>query len=335
MTPILEITDDPLLAVVERHLGRYTLIVTDAHNYDRLRPLGMVLEARSCDASQIDWMGETQFDAVLAVGGCTALDVGKAAAKARNVDIIAVPTILSTACISTGGSVLREDSRYSWRRTAVPSRTVVSMPALLETDPEKRRKWSSSGFGDLLSRASASVHYQYARGSNLSLEAVRRNVPDVSAILAYANSGFPGYDDRSCLERLARWSHAASVPVNESGSLELSAAGEHELDYAMRKPDLHPKHKPTHGQAVAAGTLLTLRLHGEQAGDLSLYRELREAYRNLGLPADYEGLRSVNLAPGRLKEALRRTRDNGTYLSQFGSRDFRALARAFGAENGL
>lgn len=330
--PELKFDDDNIASIVKRIINEDTIIVTDSFGYPILSEYGRTIFVKNNNAENVQRVrGEGNYSRVIAVGGCTALDVGRAAAIGR--EVIAIPTILSTSCISVDRSVLNYDGQIVGEKTTAPKKVIVSLTSLLETPFDDLRIWTSSGFGDLFSNISASIDSQNENG-NLTIESVKENVPEAFEAMEWVLEHFNGYD-RNCLRILAQYLHNSSVDVIERGDTRLSAAGEHKFDYKLRELySQFTEKKPTHGQTVAVGTLISVRISGEQTGDLMLYEKLKIAYRKLGLPTDYDGLRNIGIEKSHLIEGLKGIGDSDTYLGNyFTNHDYSVIDRVFGDEN--
>ena len=113
------------------------------------------------------------YDKVIAIGGCTALDFGRACAIGKT--LIVIPTLLSNACLSTNRSVINYSGIYHTEVTTAPSQTIVSLPEVMSRHARgEKYKWLASGFGDLFSALSASIEFEYKQNGR-SLEKVNIN----------------------------------------------------------------------------------------------------------------------------------------------------------------
>ena len=328
-TPELEFTERQITSLIEELVDENTLIITDLYGYHILSQYGETALVRDCRIEDIEEIIRNHdYSKVLAVGGCTALDVGRACAVGK--EVITIPTILSTSCISVDRSVIKYSEGSKLERTIAPTKTIVSIPSISETHIGDLERWSQSGFGDLFANISASIDLQYKAG-NLSYEAVRENVTECFEALDWVVKQFDGYDD-NCLRRLAKYSHNSSLIVIERGDTKLSAAGEHELYHRMiDQQKQYTEYRPTHGQLVALGTLLTGKIYVEQTGEQKLYDQLVSAYTKLGLPLNYEQLRNVGIEREHIVQGLRSISDTNTHLGDyFSKKDYSLLDRVFG-----
>lgn len=313
--PELEFTEKRITSVVEELADEDTLIVTDLYGYATLSQYGRTALARDCRIETVKRIrAQNDYSKILAVGGCTALDVGRACAMGK--EIITIPTILSTSCISVDRSVIKYPEGSRLEETIAPTRTIVSIPSISETSIADLEKWSQSGFGDLFANISASIDMQYRTGI-LTYEAIRENVPESFEALEWVIDHFRGYDS-DCLRRLATYLHNSSLSVIERGDTKLSAAGEHRLYHKMIDQQAqYREDRPTHGQLVALGTLLAARIFAEQAGDDKLHQQLRTAYKKLGLPLNYEELRNIGIERDHIVQGLESIADSSTHLGNY------------------
>jgi len=328
-TPKLEFTEKRITSVVEELIDENTLIVTDSYGYPALSHIGITALVRDCYIESIKEIKRgNEYSKVLAVGGCTALDVGRACAVGK--EVIAIPTILSTSCISVDRSIIKYPEGSRLEKTVAPTKTIVSISSISETHIADLEKWSQSGFGDLFANISASIDLQY-KERNLTYETVRENVPECFEALEWVINQFNGYD-KSCLRRLAMYSHYSSLIVIERGDTMLSAAGEHKLYHKMiDQQKQYREDRPTHGQLVALGTLLAVRIFREQTGEQKLYEQLVTAYTKLGLPLSYAELQNIGVKRKHIVDGLESIAESNTHLGDhFAQRDYSLLDRVFG-----
>jgi NAD+ synthase len=297
--PKLVFTNKPLRSVIRKLLGDESIIVADSFNYSKVNDLADTILVRNNDYEQIGKYAKHHYSKIIAIGGCSALDMGRA--LATDSDLIAIPTILSTDCISVDRSVLKgQDGKNRLLQTTAPSATIISFPSLLVAGPMLLGKWSSSGFGDLFANIGAALDAQFRESGNVSIEKVRTSIPEIFDALHFSAERFRGYDS-NLLKRLALWCHNASLMIMK---LNRRAGGEHKLYYSMKENEGYSNQRPTHGQIVAVGTLISARIAAERSGDFLLYKELQKAYKNLGLPIDYSGLEKVRVSKEKLVRGI-------------------------------
>lgn len=327
--PELEFTEKSITKVVQELTDEDTLIVTDLYGFQTLSQYGRTELVRNNHIDNVERILKgNKYSKVLAVGGCTALDVGRACAAGK--EVIAIPTILSTSCISVDRSVIRYKGGSRLEKTTAPRKTIVSIPSISGCYISDLEKWSQSGFGDLFANISASIDLQY-RSGQFTLDRVKENVPECFESLEWVVDSFTGYD-KACLTRLANYLHNSSLVVIERGNTELSAAGEHQLYHKMiEQQEQYTEDVPTHGQLVAVGTLIAAKIFEEQTGDTSLYRQLRTAYGKLGLPLEYDELRKIGIERAHIVQGLNSITDSNTHIGDyFAKNDYSILDYIFG-----
>lgn len=327
--PELIITDDGLPAILRRLVSSDSLVFADQRNFFRICHLGRAVLVRNNDRAQVAGIAsDLGFTLAVAVGGCAALDVARACARGR--DVVIVPTILSTSCISVDRSVLSHNGRNRIEKSTMPSRVIVSVPEILGSPPEDVARWTRSGFGDLFTMYSAAIELASKSGAP-STKKVLAMIPECRAALAWVVKKFRGFD-RDCIVSLAEFLHESCLVVIRRDSTDLNAAGEHRLYHRLlelRRGE-YTSSRPTHGQIVAAGTLIAARIFGEETGDLKIYRDLMAAYRKIGLPTNLAGLDEIGLRKSHLVEGLGDIAGQGTYLGDhFISGDFSVIDRTF------
>ncbi len=327
--PDLEFSDENLSALVGRVSDKDTLIVTDPFNYTKIGDAGLsVAVVRNNDSLQIpDLISSCAYSRVLAVGGCAALDIGRACAVGKS--IIVIPAILSTSCISLDRSVIRYAGVNRLEKTILPEKVIISLPDMLSMPPRELAKWCQSGFGDLFTMIPASIDLQYKAG-DLSREAVLGNIGGCFGALRWVVDSFDGYNESS-VRTLAQFLHESSLVVVKRDDSNLNAAGEHLLYHALLR--LYPHYtgsRPTHGQIVAAGTLVAAAIYGEQTGDNYIFDLISQAFGKLGLPLTYAELSAAGIERSHLVEGLSAITHLGSHLGDhFKNKDFEILDRIF------
>ena len=327
--PDLEFSGENLNALVRRVSDKDTLIVTDPFNYPKVGNASLsAAVVRNNDSLQIpDLISSCAYTRVVAVGGCAALDIGRACAVGRS--IIVIPTILSTSCISLDRSVIRYSGVNRLEKTILPEKVIISLPDMLSMPPAELAKWCQSGFGDLFTMVAASIDLQYKAG-DLSREAVLGNIRDCFGALEWVINSFDGYNESS-VRALAEFLHESSLVVVKRDDSKLNAAGEHLLYHTLLR--LYPHYtsaRPTHAQIVPAGTLIAAGIYREQAGDNYLFDLISEAFGKLGLPLTYTELSAAGIERSQLIEGLSAITHLGSHLGDhFKNNDFDILDRIF------
>ncbi len=304
METILDISSLTVVELVAALADDSTLVLCDAHNLPSLKTHCAPVLVSDCAVSIVDEIkSKYEYDRIVAVGGCTVLDMGRACSVGKPRRLVVVPTILSTSCLSSNISVLRHGERNRPEVTSSPERCVLCLPTLLETDGRSLARWCQSGFGDLFANISASIDFQYEMGK-LTTKEVKANVPLTVEAMRWVISGFNGYDEEG-LRQLGSYLHEASLTVVRRGDTRLSSAGEHLLYHRLmeRQPD-YRQGLPTHGQIVAIGTLLSLRLFSIQSKESELEDLVRKAYERLQLPLTWSDLEKIGIKREHLIDAL-------------------------------
>lgn len=287
----------PLVRGVSK--GSNTLVVTDEHNFSSLAPFFNAFCASSNRLSEVHEVSCSDAKCIVAVGGCTALDVARAGAGGREVHV--VPTILSTPCISVNKAILDVNGVETTVRTGFQRDTIIPLHTLMDSNRGEMSKWAVAGFGDFFGRLGAALDHAVINGVPTRGE-VRKAAPYCFPALEWVNTGFAGYNAHS-VRCLAFFLHQASLFVNKK---DISAGGEHDLYYKLIELQRsHFSSRPIHGYVVSAATLLAARVFQELTGDGFLYHALRSAFSRLGLPTDYSGLLLMGIHKENLAEALR------------------------------
>jgi glycerol dehydrogenase-like iron-containing ADH family enzyme len=325
--PLLKFAGQDLRLVVREFCAADTLIVTDDYNYPLLADLGRTIAVEDTDAGMIKEVSAVGgYSGVVAIGGCTALDFGRACVK-EGQRLVAVPTILSNCCISSDRSVIRHGESYRSEKTAAPEMTVISLPTVEENHADRRKNWSASGLGDLFSAFAAVAETHWASAMPGSRNNIfQRHAPICSEALEWVVSvSYPL--DIEGLKRLAELLHEFSIV----GHVLVPTGSEHALYYALRTQQNYPRMVATHGKLVSIGTLLTLRAWSELNGDFSMYNALQQIYGKIGLPVTYDDLKRIGVMPEHIISAWGSSACDGLYGAALGTEGItRLLEKVFG-----
>ncbi|MHB2017983.1 MAG: hypothetical protein ACYCW6_13615 [Candidatus Xenobia bacterium] len=334
-TPELVLSEDPVAEITRRYAGPDTLIVTDAHNYDALKHLGACVQIDHGTPEQVhDIVSRPEFSKykrIVGVGGCLALDMARAAAVDGQ-DLVLLPTLLSTNCITKNRTVLGENIDEFSYRSGTPRQVVIPVGDILRQPADVRARWSQSGYGDFFAKLSAMIDQLTAAGKPATLVNMRGIDAEVVDGLDWVNHSFTGYN-RDGIEHLAHYAHDAGVKVVHAANNDISIGGEHTLYKAVL--DLYPdlRQVATHGQIVAIGTLIAARELSESTGDAELYDSLHHAFQKLGIPTRWKELNAIGLTRDVLEKTLGRIAQpdvKPSYLSSyFKTHDFSILDRIF------
>lgn len=306
-------SDAPLIDIINAERAKSdtrTLVVTDDHNYDSLAGLDDVVLTKN---TRTDFVGHVKSCApdadIIGVGGCRALDVGRALAS--DTQFISVPTILSTSCLSSDLSVLYRGDVKIRTKTKAPVRTIIPMRTLMEAPADVRDRWTGSGLGDLYSRVSAVIDFYEGNATRQQIEST---IPYIFESIEWLKTRFSGFD-YDAMKRVAGYLHDASLAAKKVGHTKFSFAGEHALfDEIVAYQRANGIPPATHGQIVSIGTLISAKMYAEQSGEQSVYDDLCDAYERIGLPADYAGLRKINIDRGQVENAFESLKDKDDYI---------------------
>lgn len=339
--PRLQICDGGTRDVALQYESPQTLFVTDEHNLPALADLRHVVCVQNGSPEQVHAILETpgfaDFERVVGVGGCLALDVAKAVAVGLSGSaLVAIPTILSTNCITKNRSVIGEGLQAQSYRTTAPQEVDVPMGELMAQDDGVRGHWAQSGWGDFFAKISAMLDQFSERGEPATHQGLRDLDPTVMDGLDWVKEHFDGHS-RDSMGRLAANIHDAGLRVIAADRNDTSVGGEHKFYKAMMDLYPHLRHQPAHGQVVAVGTLITVAAYAsEHKASAALYADVRNAFERLGLPVSWTQLEELGIGRPELEASLTRiTRADvprsclGDY---FRTHDFRLLDKVFGDE---
>ena len=327
--PELIIDNFKLYDFVYKNISSSTLIVADDHNFPTLHlsdPISNkqnLILVKDCLKREIyEIKKNKEYNKIIAIGGCTALDFGRACAKPQD-QIILIPSILSTSCISVNRSIIYFDSEYESIVTPTPAKVFISSQLLLEGDTQVISKWTHSGFGDLFANISAAIDFQFHQhGENIFkremriVELLRHIAPESMDAIEWAQKGIGKFDE-NLMEELAKLLHHSSVYTILREDTKLSSAGEHDLYYSMMKLHKYSRENPTHGELVTVGTLLTAKILGEKSKNNSLFLQLKDACKKIGIPINYNELKEINVTKDHILQGMANLRNKRSFLNIF------------------
>lgn len=228
----------------------------------------------------------TDVHRLIAVGGCSVRDRCALLAHHWSVPWSFIPSVLSTDCIGVNRAVEYRDGLSHSVVVDPPSVVHLNYSLLRSGGSRALRWWCAAGVGDLLACISAAIHQAPAASAAEVLAAV----PAATEALRWLSSTTPTWSNEE-LERLARLLLASSEEVTSAGSTALSAAGEHQLYYALRRRGLLDPNRQPHGFVVSIGTLMCVWAYSHTTQQTGLEERLRMAYRAVGLPTSRDQLR--------------------------------------------
>lgn len=310
--PKLKFTSTSLSTVLKGLGVKRALLVTDTFNHPLVSTLGDSVVVTTNTQEYLNNLlvefSNQKHDVIIAVGGCLALDAGRYFAQQSQKLLFIVPTILSTSCISVDRSVIHSQGRYFSIKTSPPHSVHISIPTILKGNPQIVRKWMASGLGDLFANISAVLEQEYERKldfKNVSSDRVSSQARLSFEALAWTNSWKHFRLDKDVVKNIARFSHLSSLSVIREGNSKLSAGSEHALYYQLLINEQYSHELATHGELVSIGTLFIAYLYGKSTGSMSLYSDLRHAYKKIGLPTTYDELESICVRRSHLVRAIR------------------------------
>lgn len=226
--------------------------------------------------------------AIVAVGGGSTIDVCKYVAKQLDVELVAIPTLLSSDAIATGYSVLWENGKNTAIQTKMPS-LIVGDYEILRNQP---RRFVYAGVGDMLSKMTALYDWRLAFwlggehyndfAMNLArstTELLQRRIKDISRL------NYIG------IEALFLAEVTDGYLMELSGTTRVAAGSEHLFTFALET--LEPE--GLHGEYCALGTIIMSFLQSRDKEDARGYLQA------VGVPTSASEL---NIKPESIVKAL-------------------------------
>jgi glycerol-1-phosphate dehydrogenase [NAD(P)+] len=244
--------------------------------------------------------GEKRYDIVYGVGGGSVIDVAKYVAYKLNLPFVSIPTSLANDGFASPFSVINLGQDGTMTLCAnTPLAVVVDIDLVKSDDPGYRRR-IRSGIGDLLSNITAVLDWQLAdQRDKERYESFSGFQAICGAQLVMNELGTDRdifYDDHF-LGILACSLIASAESMSRYGSSRPASGFEHKFYHAYNElTDFNPG--ATHGELVAVGALCSSHAHGKFQDDL------RQAYRNAGLPINNKGLSDCGIKPDLLASAI-------------------------------
>ena len=325
---------DTLKNLLEQ-IGRSSVVIlADDHNYEKLHdsfllrdgsvPLIRVETNLPLEAARVaEHKDFIERATIVCVGGCACLDVCKAVAITGK-DLVMVPTLLSTACISNNRSVLGLGA-ISFL-ASMPSKVVYNIDALASDDPRVVKKWTRAGVVEILVPMTGSIDNQYqlvrscAGQEGMDLNTILAVMPHARKVydsLPWFETSFTGEFDHNALLQIAKYIHEEGIDTVDNGTNE-RPGGEHGFYRAIIKLNPSLRHGSlSHGAIVSFGILISLKIFAIQWGDDSVYARFRRIFHKLDIPLTYSGLMEHGLTRDLMIKALtsiRSSEDFGQYI---------------------
>lgn len=315
--PILDFNSDSTIDSVQNFSDKSTIIITDSYNYEIFKyHFKNIIHISDNDVNQINRIKDKyKYSKVIAIGGCTALDIGRAISK--NNKLILFPSILSTSCISVNRSVLNKKGIHFIIKTQTPYKTIINLPLIIQTSKDELYRWSSSGLGDFISNLSAIIDY-VSINNQLNIKYLKQNQPYLFWAFKWLEK-IEHTINEDFIINLATLLHQSSVDVIQRDSLLFSSAGEHKLFHIMKEKFKYKEKDPTHGQLVALGTLISVKIFCEITKSNNFFDYLKDLYKKWDLPYSYNTMNKIGIRQKELILGLRILSNNysNTFLGNY------------------
>jgi len=205
---------------------------------------------------------------LIGVGGGSIIDIVKFVAHKLNLELIVIPTLLSSDAIASGHSVIWRDGKNYAVRTKTPN-LIIGDYKILRAEPNR---YVSAGVGDMLSKITALPDWRmsfwlgdesynnFAKNlASSTVKMLRDRIKDVQAM------NYIG------LETLFLAEVTDGFLMELSGSTRVAAGSEHLFGFALETLD----QSGLHGEYCALGTIMMAYL--QSGGDLNVRDDLIRA----------------------------------------------------------
>ncbi len=206
------------------------------------------------------FLGYTDIDSVVGVGGGKVIDVGKVIATELNVAFISIPTLASNDGIASPVASFKENGKPVSISVNPPTAVLADL-TILRNSPIR---FLRAGFGDLISNITAVKDWKLAR------DKIDEEYNEVAASMAYLPStlmlnleSVNFKDDLTTLEKLIRGLILSGVSIAIAGSSRPASGAEHKFSHAL---DYLGYGSGVHGEQVALGTIIMEYLHQKYYG---------------------------------------------------------------------
>ncbi|EDQ02466.1 iron-containing alcohol dehydrogenase [Shewanella benthica] len=206
----------------------------------------VIEKADFSNVSQIDAIcAQQQIQTVVAFGGGKVLDVCKRLASLRHIELIVIPTALSSDCISSPIAVIFDDSGKKLSLPAAIPNVIIVDTKLCSQAPTRL---TQAGIGDLLSNYSALLDMDYAKD--------RSEVDGFSYLLAKSAANeilgvqHLALNDQTVITQLAEGLILSGLAMGFSGDSRPCSGAEHLISHAL---DFLNFGNGLHGEQVALG----------------------------------------------------------------------------------
>jgi len=312
LSPALEITKRPIASVIGEFKAKRPVILTSKSNLALANELSggraILVENISVKHSTklIGRIERMRTGAIIGMGGGKVLDVARFCAIGMDAELVMIPPTLASTALSVDKSVVVDGKgERNYLITRAPDRVIVSLPFVMGRPYGELAKLSSSGFGDYFARLAIAMDRAYFAHEKALGAAVRGNEKMMFALLDWISSKFERYEE-AAVTKLAEALHSDGLRSIMEGAPSLPGS-EHVFARALESAKEGAALKPTHGQAVSIGILLTTHVFGELGGDKSIFEMVRDAFRKIGLPATLEELEGIGVRVGDIANALSET----------------------------
>ncbi|ABV34725.1 Glycerol dehydrogenase-like protein [Shewanella sediminis HAW-EB3] len=206
----------------------------------------VIEKADFTNVSQIDAIcAERQIETVVAFGGGKVLDVCKRLASLRHIELIVIPTALSSDCVSSPIAVIFDESGKKLSLPAAIPNVIIVDTKLCSQAP---RRLTQAGIGDLLSNYCALLDMNYAKD--------RADVDGFSYLLAKSAANeivgmqHLSLTDQAVITQLAEGLILSGLAMGFSGDSRPCSGAEHLISHAL---DFLNLGDGLHGEQVALG----------------------------------------------------------------------------------
>lgn len=263
----------------EVHAENYKKIIKKNFNNECDILIKKIHQGSFDDVCEVDYeCAKNNISTMIALGGGKVIDVAKAVVAKRNLNLIIVPAVLSSDCISSPVSVLKDEQGLS---KSIPSGIPSAIFIDLNITTNAPLQLTLSGVGDVFSNYSALLDFDLYENSvgGLSVngfsKVLSRSSGDI--VCSLKKTDLLSHDGH---QKIATALMLSGFAMAFSGNSLPCSGAEHMISHAI---DARGYGHGTHGIQVALGTIFCSELR-KVMGFPYVDKSIIDAMNNLGIP---------------------------------------------------
>lgn len=210
------------------------------------------------------------IDVVIAVGGGSVIDVGKAVASRKKVDFICVPTAPSHDGIVSGTASLLDGRKKLAIKGSIPLAIVADTKILMKAP----KRMIASGYADVISNITSVHDWKLARKRGEYFSESAADLALIAARKAMGSSRLIKQGSERGIRNLMQALITSGISAAMAGSSRPASGAEHTISHVL---DMHGS-KALHGEQCGVASIVTACLQGQD------WWKIRDALKEGGAP---------------------------------------------------